>query len=92
MRENIKNHFEKSQAFRNETGNIVETLEYDQEKLLKIEEICQIFNLQESYFYAPCRRKGPNAIPCIKIGKYLRYHLPTVSDHFAKQNQKNVVA
>jgi hypothetical protein len=68
---------------------MAESYENDPNKLLTIGEISRKLNVSEHYFYAPCRRKGPNAIPCIRIGKYLRYHLPSVLAHFVKQNQKH---
>ena len=59
----------------------------ENQELLTIAEIAQRMKVPVSFFYAPCRRKGPNAIPCIRVGKYLRYHLQTVQAHFAKQNE-----
>lgn len=56
------------------------------EELLTGDELCHKLKIKKSFLYAPVRRKGPNAIPCIRVGKYLRYHLQTVQAHFAKQN------
>jgi hypothetical protein len=57
----------------------------DHDELLTIEEIAKKMKVPVSFFYAPCRRKGPDAIPCIRLGKYLRYHEPTVLAHFSRQ-------
>ncbi len=59
----------------------------ENQELLTIAEIAQRMKVPVSFFYAPCRRKGPNAIPCIRVGKYLRYDLQTVQAHFAKQDE-----
>ena len=61
--------------------------EENENELLTFEEIAQKMKVPKSFFYAPCRRKGPDAIPCLRIGKYLRYHEPTVRAHFVKQNE-----
>jgi len=58
-----------------------------QDELLTVDEIAEKLKVPKSFFYAPCRRKGPDAIPCIRVGKYLRYSLPAVQAHFAKQNE-----
>lgn len=57
------------------------------DELLTVEEIAERLKVPKSFFYAPCRRKGPDAVPCIRVGKYLRYHEPTVRAHFAKQRR-----
>jgi hypothetical protein len=62
----------------------------DQGALLTADEICSILKIKKSFLYAPCRRKGPDAIPCIMVGKYIRYHLPTVRAYFEKQNQNQI--
>ena len=48
------------------------------EELLTGDELCQKLKIKKSFLYAPVRRKGPDALPCIKIGKYLRYRLSEV--------------
>ena len=55
--------------------------------LLTGDELCRVLKIKKSFLYTPVRRKGPDAIPCIRVGKYLRYHLPTVREHFAKQSK-----
>ncbi|MFZ1980906.1 MAG: hypothetical protein WAU61_06325 [Smithella sp.] len=58
----------------------------DLDELLTIEEIAGKMKVPISFFYAPCHRKGPAAIPCIRVGKHLRYHFPTVRAHFAAKS------
>ena len=50
----------------------------DPDELFTGEEICQKLKVKRSFLYSPCRRKGPGAVPCIRIGKYLRYDLAAV--------------
>lgn len=48
------------------------------EELLTGDELCQKLKIKKSFLYAPVRRKGDDPIPCVKVGKYLRYRLPEV--------------
>ncbi|NLD98489.1 MAG: helix-turn-helix domain-containing protein [Fibrobacter sp.] len=52
----------------------------DPDALLTIDEVCKILKVKKSFLYSPCRRKGPDAIPCIRLGKYLRYDLAAVKE------------
>ena len=51
------------------------------------DELCQKLKIKKSFLYAPVRRKGPDALPCIMIGKYLRYDLRAVREWIEKQNR-----
>jgi len=64
-----------------------EKVKYDQAELLTIGEVAARLKLKVSFFYAPVRREGPDAIPCLKVGKYIRYRLPDVMDWINKQNE-----
>jgi len=57
------------------------------DELLTGDELCQRLKIKKSFLYAPVRRKGPDAIPCIMIGKYLRYDLQAVKGWIERQNQ-----
>ena len=61
-----------------------------EDELLTGAELCAKLKVKQSFLYAPERRKGPDAIPCIKVGKYLRYHLPTVCAHLEKLNRPKI--
>jgi hypothetical protein len=50
-------------------------------------ELCRKLKIKQSFLYSPARRRGTDAIPCLKIGKYLRYDLQAVMAWIAKQNQ-----
>lgn len=55
-------------------------------ELMTGEEICQRLKIRKSFLYAPIRRKGKDPIPCIRVGKYLRYRLPDVNEWIKRQN------
>ena len=57
-------------------------------ELLTGDELCQKLKIKKSFLYSPVRRKGADAIPCIMIGKYLRYDLEAVKQWIEKQNQR----
>ncbi len=57
------------------------------DELLTGDELCQRLKIKKSFLYAPVRRKGPDAIPCIMIGKYLRYDERAVKGWIERQNQ-----
>ena len=56
-----------------------------QAELLTILEISARLKMKPSFFYAPVRRKGPDAIPSLKVGKYLRYRLHDVMAWIERQ-------
>lgn len=59
----------------------------DLDELWTADEVCQKLKVKKSYLYAPARRKGPDPIPCVKIGKYLRFIPSAVRGWVARQNQ-----
>jgi hypothetical protein len=46
--------------------------------LLTIDELAEKLKIRKSWIYSRTRIKGPGAIPCLKIGKYLRFCLDDV--------------
>jgi hypothetical protein len=50
----------------------------DMDELLTGDELCQKLKIKKSFLYAPARRKGPDALPCVIIGKYIRYRMHDV--------------
>lgn len=60
----------------------------DQAEFLTVENIADRLKLPVSFFYAPVRRKGPDPIPCLKIGKYIRYRLPDVMSWIEKSQAR----
>lgn len=60
----------------------------EDEFLITGDALCQKLKIKKSFLYAPARRKGPDAIPCIRIGKYLRYDLQAVKGWIERQNAR----
>lgn len=58
-----------------------------EDELLTGDELCRKLKIKKSFLYAPVRRKGPDAVPCIMIGKYLRYNFLAVKRWIESQNQ-----
>lgn len=65
-----------------------ENMKTGEDEFLTGDELCQKLKVKKSFLYTPVRRKGPNAIPCIRIGKYLRYDLQAVREWIEKQNKR----
>jgi excisionase family DNA binding protein len=60
----------------------------ENQELLTIDEIAEKLKLKKSFFYHPYHRKGPDAIPCFKVGKkFIRYRLSDVMAWIEKQNE-----
>lgn len=59
----------------------------DFSELWTADEVCEKLKVKKSYLYAPARRKGPDPIPCVKIGKYLRFVPSAIWQWVARQNQ-----
>jgi len=57
------------------------------DELLTGDELCQKLKVKKSFLYSPARRKGPDAIPCIMIGKYLRYDERAVRGWLERKNR-----
>ena len=43
-----------------------------------VDEMAAILKVPRSWLYAQTRRKGPDAIPVLRVGKYLRFLPPEV--------------
>jgi hypothetical protein len=52
-----------------------------------IEELAERWRVPKSWLYGRTRETGPNAIPRMKIGKYLRFDPSKVDEWLIKQNQ-----
>jgi len=57
-------------------------------ELLTGDELCQKLKIKKSFLYAPVRRKGPDAVPCMRVGKYLRYNFQAVKEWIERQNRE----
>jgi len=59
-------------------------------ELLTGDELCRKLKIKKSFLYAPPQRKGPDAVPCLRIGKYLRYDWQAVRGWIARQNRRGL--
>ena len=56
--------------------------------LLTLDELSQRLRVQPSWLYRRTRETGPDAIPRIKVGKYLRFDFEAVMEWLQKQNAR----
>ena len=55
------------------------------QKFLTVEEIAAVLRVPKSWIYARSRQTGPDEIPRIKVGKYLRFVESDVMEWLARQ-------
>jgi excisionase family DNA binding protein len=55
--------------------------------LLSVEEIAERLNVPASWVYSRTREKGPDAIPRLKVGKYVRFELEKVLAWIRKHSE-----
>jgi hypothetical protein len=56
-------------------------------ELKDIGTMAKILSIPVSRLYSETRRKGPDTIPLVRIGKYCRFHVPSVIAYFQKQTE-----
>jgi excisionase family DNA binding protein len=49
-----------------------------EEKLLTVEELAKQLKVPKSWVYGKTRIKGEDQIPCVRVGKYVRFRMPDV--------------
>ena len=57
------------------------------QNLLTVDELAEILKTPKSWIYGKSRQTGPEAIPRIKVGKYLRFELDKVMVWLKRQNE-----
>ncbi|MHC5074588.1 MAG: helix-turn-helix domain-containing protein [Planctomycetota bacterium] len=55
------------------------------ETFLTVAELSERLRVKRSWVYSRTRQTGPNSIPRIKVGKYLRFQWEKVQDWLMKQ-------
>ena len=55
--------------------------------LLTVDELAEILVVPKSWVYSRTRETGPDTIPRIRVGKYLRFVLDDVFRWLEKQNE-----
>lgn len=59
------------------------------EELADVEGLAKVLKVKSSWVYSQTRKTGPNSIPRIKVGKYLRFVLDDVFKWLQEQNQSS---
>jgi len=54
--------------------------------LLTVDELAETLRTPKSWVYGKTRLKGDDQIPCIRVGKYIRFQLGEVMDWLRKQS------
>lgn len=62
-------------------------MEPNAKNLLTIEELAAGLPVRKSWIYRKTMEKGPQAIPRIRLGKYLRFNEEAVMDWVKKQSE-----
>lgn len=57
----------------------------ERESLLNVEQLASRLNVPKSWVYARTRENGPDSIPRVKLGKYVRFKEAQVSAWLEKQ-------
>lgn len=59
------------------------------QELLTIDELAESLRVKKSWLYARTRETGSDAIPRLRVGKYIRFKLSDVMEWLKQQNQKS---
>ncbi len=55
------------------------------EKLVGINTMAETLDVPITWLYARTRLKGPEAIPCVRVGKYVKFKVDEVMDWIQAQ-------
>ena len=61
------------------------------DKLLTVDELAEHLSTPKSWIYHRTKQKEPGRIPHYRVGKYCRFHLPTVLEWLQKQQEEESV-
>ena len=59
------------------------------QNLLTVDELAETLKIPKSWVYGKTRETGPDAIPRIRVGKYIRFELEKVMDWLKNQSEAN---
>lgn len=57
------------------------------EKLLSVDQLADRLNVPKSWIYARTRESGPETIPRVKLGRYVRFDQRRVSDWIERRTR-----
>ena len=58
-------------------------------ELMTIKELAQKLKVPVSWIYSRTRLRGPDSIPCIRVGKYLRFEEEKVMEWLRKNDERS---
>jgi predicted DNA-binding transcriptional regulator AlpA len=54
-------------------------------QLLTVHEVAQLLHVPASWVYERTRRRSSDQLPCVKLGKYLRFEQATITEFIQRQ-------
>jgi excisionase family DNA binding protein len=54
--------------------------------LMSVDELAEKLSVPKSWLYQRTRLTGPGAIPCVRLGKYVRFDWEKVKEWIERQN------
>ena len=61
------------------TTTLAEPRPFDPKDILTPDELCKLLKVSRGWVIEKSRRRCANPLPCMRIGKYVRFHWPEVS-------------
>ena len=61
------------------------------DELLTVSEVAQWLKVLPSWIYERTRRRGADRLPCIKLGKYLRFEETAVKVYLERQRRSALI-
>lgn len=58
------------------------------EELLTVEDMSAVLKVPRSWIYQRIRKRAPDRLPHLKIGKYLRFELPAVQAWLSRHRRE----
>ncbi len=55
--------------------------------LLTVDDVAQWLKVPQSWIYERTRRRGEGRLPCLKLGKYLRFEATAVKAYLERQRR-----
>jgi len=62
------------------------------QKLLTVDELAETLKVPRSWIYTRTRQTGPDSIPRVRVGRYLRFYEGEVMEWLREQNQAGAAA
>jgi excisionase family DNA binding protein len=60
----------------------------DVKSFLTVDELAERLKVHKSWLYARTRERGPNTIPRVRVGKYIRFNFDEVVQWIKSKNEQ----